>query len=155
MGHIPRHLPTQCSAVREARLRVTPPAAGTTPPWLSLGPDVPIRFPPPGACPRQPHVTLSLAIRACCPWVLGDLCGPPRKSSFSLSCSEVGFRFWQPKEHCSRERCSHSSANIPRPRGSWRHLGPRGLLLTSLRNNASPVCSATLVLLRLRFSICY
>ena len=109
MGYIPRHLLTQCSAVREIRVRVAPPAAVSTPPVAVPGArhanQVPSSMGLPASAPRDALLghqgMLSLGS--------GRPRGCPRKSSFSLSCSEVGFHFWQPREHCSRDMQSELS----------------------------------------------
>lgn len=86
-------LPHSTQPVKPAHWTM-PSAALSAPPCLSFGPDMPIRFPfkaEIGACLSRSHMTASLAHQHMLSWVLRDPCGPPRKSSSSLSYFALGF----------------------------------------------------------------
>lgn len=138
MGHIPRRLPTQCSAVRE-----TPPTCHATcsrvhTPVAVLGAIRAKSDPPPGTCPPAPRDSL-LAIRTCCPLGSGRPCGPPRKSSFSLSCSEVGSALATKGALLQRD-AARAQQTFPDRRQPVTPV-PEASLLTSPRNNTlGPLC---------------
>lgn len=106
---------TICGLSKKPAYYVTTPADRCHVPvlWARHANQIPsskqIRMP---AC-LQSQVKPSLTHQYMLPSRYGRPCGPPRKSSFSLSYFEVGFHYRQPNEQCFRETCSQCSAKFP------------------------------------------